>query len=185
MLRNMRVVLAGLLLLLLFCLGSGGEDRDGERFAIYHLETAIGGPGSEGELRCGPSRAVCPGVVAQPPPRTFRYAVKGSPALGGDDIDRSTVRETTETESGRPLVVVDFTAEGSRAFARVTKEAARIGGRDLGWHHVAVVVGDEIVAFPEIDYDRYPDGFTDAPGIHVAAASDADARDLVRRLRGG
>ena len=82
-------------------------------------------------------------------------------------------------------MVVDLTAEGRKAFAQVTKEAARIGGRDQGWHHVAVVVGDEIVAFPEIDYDDYPDGFTDAPGIQIVAASDADARELVRRLRGG
>ena len=51
-------------------------------------------------------------------------------------------------------------------------------------HGVTVVVGDEIVAFPEIDYDDFPNGFPDAPGIQIIAASDADALDLVRRLRG-
>jgi hypothetical protein len=66
----------------------------------------------------------------------------------------------------------------------LTREAARVGGRDQAWHHVAVVVGDEIVAFPEIDYDVYPDGFPDAPAIQIVAASDADADELVRRLRG-
>jgi hypothetical protein len=179
----MKVVLAGLLLVL--CAGCGGDDRDGEPFAIYHLETAIGRPSSEGELRCGPPRVVCPGVVEQPPPRVFRYSVLRAPALTGEDIDRSTVRRTSDSETGAPLVVVDLTAEGSKAFARVTKEAARIGGRDQGWHHVAVVVGDEIVAFPEIDYDDYPDGFTNAPGIQIVAASGPDARELVRRLRAG
>jgi hypothetical protein len=179
----MRVVLAGLLLFL--CLGCGGEDGDRERFGIYHLETAIGRPGAEGELRCGPPRAVCPGVVRQPPPHVFRYGIRGSPALTGDDIVRSTVRRATDPETGTPLLVVDLTAAGSEAFARLTKEAARVGGRDQAWHHVAMVVGDEIVAFPEIDYDDYPDGIEDAPGIQIAAANDADARDLVRRLRGG
>jgi hypothetical protein len=67
----------------------------------------------------------------------------------------------------------------------VTRDAARTGGRDQGWHHVAVVVGDEIVAFPEVDFDAYPDGIRDAPGLRLAASSDADARELVRRLRGG
>lgn len=176
------MVLAGLLLLLF--LGCGGEDRDGERFEIYYLETAIGPPGDTGELRCGPPRPVCPGVVKQPPPRAFRYAVRAAPALTGDDIDRSTVRSATDPGTGTPLVVVDLTAEGSRAFARVTKEAARVGGRDQTWHHVAMVVGDEIVAFPEIDFDDYPDGIADAPRIQIVAASNADARDLVRRLRG-
>ena len=181
MLRNMRLVLAGLLLL---CLGCGGEDHDGERFGIYHLEIAIGRPGNEGELRCGPPRVVCPGVVEQPPPRVFRYAVLGVPALTGDDIDRSTVRRATDPETGTPVVIIDLTDAGSRAFARVTNEVARVGGRDQAWHHVAVVVGDEIVAFPEIDFDAFPDGITDAPGIQIAVASDADARDLVLRLRG-
>ncbi len=176
------MVLAGLLLAV--CASCGGGGREGEAFAIYHLETAIGRPQSDGELRCGPPRPVCPGVVEQPPPHLFRYAVLREPALTGDDIDRSSVRRATDSETGAPLVVVDLTAEGSRAFARVTKEAARIGGRDQGWHHVAVVVGDEIVAFPEIDYDDFPDGITDAPGIQITAVSDADAGGLVRRLRG-
>ena len=176
------MVLAGLLLAL--CAGCGGGDGDGEPFAIYHLETAIGRPKSEGELRCGPPRSVCPGVVEQPPPHLFRYAVLRKPALTGDDIDRGSVRRTTDAETGAPAVVVNFTAEGTRAFARVTKEAARIGGRDLGWHHVAVVIGDEIVAFPEVDYDDFPNGFPDAPAIQIVAANDADAGDLVRRLRG-
>lgn len=177
------MVLAGLLLLL--CLGCGGDDRDGEQFRIYHLETAIGRPGDDGELRCGPPRVACPGVVKQPPPHAFRYEVRAAPAVTSEDIVRSTVRRATDPGTGTPVVTVDLTAQGRKAFARVTKEAARVGGRDQGWHHVAVVVGDEIVAFPEIDYDDYPDGLTDAPGIQIAAANDADARDLVRRLRGG
>jgi hypothetical protein len=178
----MKVVLAGLLLAL--CAGCGGGDGDGDEFAIYHLETSIGRPKSEGELRCGPPRPVCPGVVEQPPPRLARYAVLRKPALTSNDIDRSSVRRTTDVETGAPVVLVDLTSDGTRAFAQVTKEAARMGGRDLGWHHVAVVVGDEIVAFPEIDYDDYPDGFPHAPTIQIVAASDADARDLIRRLRG-
>ena len=171
------MVLAGLLLLA--CLGCGGQVQEGERFAIYHLELAIGPPGEEGELRCGPPRAACPGVVEQPPPHVFRYAIRQEPALTGDDILRDTI-----SVSAGPAVSVELTAEGRTAFAQVTREAARVGGRDQGWHHVAIVVGDEIVAFPQIDYDEYPDGFTDAPAIQFVAASDADARDLVRRLRG-
>ncbi len=181
MLRNMRLVLAGLLLL---CLGCGGDDRDGERFGIYHLETAIGRPGDEGELHCGPPRIACPGVVTQPPPRAFRYAVRAAPAVTKEHIDPSAIRRATDPVTGTPLVIVDLTAQGRQAFAQLTKEAARLGGRDQGWHHLAVVVGDEIVAFPEVDFDAYPDGFPDAPGIQFVAASEADARDLVKRLRG-
>ena len=84
--------------------------------------------------------------------------------MTGDDIDRDSVRRATDSATGGP---VDPRAhvDGRQAFARLTKEVARTGGRDQGWHHVAVVVGDEIVAFPEIDFDVYPDGIPDAPGI--------------------
>ena len=81
-------------------------------------------------------------------------------------------------------MTIALTSERPRAFARLTKEVARTGGRDQGWHHIAVVVGDEIVAFPEIDFDVYPDGIPNAPAIQFAAASAADAGDLVERLRG-
>jgi len=176
-------VIAGLLLLA--SVGCGGEEPDAASFAVYHLEAAIGGPGDEGDLRCGPPRIVCPGVVEQPPPREFRYAVRADPALTEDEIERATVRRSTDPETGAPVVSVQLTAEGTRAFARLSKRAARIGARDQAWHHVAVVVDDEIVAFPQIDYDAYPDGIADAPGIQIVAANDADARELIRRLRGG
>lgn len=160
-------------------LGCGGERDAGEAFAIYHLESAIGRPGIKGDLRCGPPRPVCPGVVRQPPPRTFHYAILQKPALTEEGVVRASVRSAGAT------VIVPFTASGSRAFAALTKTAARIGGRDQVWHHVAVVVGDEIVAFPEVDFDRYPDGLVAAPSIRVVAANAAEADDLVRRLRGG
>ena len=47
---------------------------------------------------------------------------------------------------------------------------------------VEQLVGDEIVAFPEIDYDDYPDGFPHAPTIQIVAASDADARDRAQHV---
>lgn len=182
--RASRALLGGLLLLAC-CACGGGGDRGGDEFAIYHLEAAIGPPGTAGELRCGPPRAECPGVAQQPPPHDYHYAVRGTPAVDGDDILRDSVRTIPGTAAGEELVTLALTSHGRLAFARVTKEVARTGGRDQGWHHIAVVVGDELVAFPEIDFDVYPDGIPDAPAIQFPAASAADADDLVDRLRDG
>jgi hypothetical protein len=181
--RASRVLFGGLLLVA--CVACGGGGRDGEEFAIYHLEAAIGPPGKAGELRCGPPRTECPGVLQQPPQRDYRYAVRKAPALTGDDIDRDSVRTIPGTAAGEELVRFALTSDGRLAFARLTKEVARTGGRDQGWHHIAVVVGEEVVAFPEIDFDVYPDGIPDAPAIQFPAASAADADDLVNRLRDG
>ena len=76
------------------------------------------------------------------------------------------------------------TPRGRGAFARLTKVIARVGERDQAWHHLAVVVGDEIVAFPEVDFDVYPNGIVDAPHIRIATPTEADARRLARRVRG-
>jgi len=174
--RASALLLGGLLALVGFACGGG--DR-GERFELYHLETAIGPPGAEGELRCGPPREACPGIVVQPPPGEVRDRVLSAAALEGDGIDRASIVAAGD------LVSISFTAEGIEAFGRLTREVARHGGRDQAWHHVAVVVGDEIVAFPEIDFDQYPNGIPGAPGLQVATASTAAADDLVERLRDG
>jgi hypothetical protein len=181
MLRNMRARLAALLLLL--AMGGCGGDG-GERFAVYHLESSIGEPADEGELRCGPPRTVCPGVVVQPPPETVHYDVHATPALTGDDIDRGTLRRATDTLTGAPIVVVSLTPDGREALARLTREVAREGARDQRWHHVAIVVGDEIVSFLEVDFDSHPDGFPDATELQITAVDDADAGELIVRLRG-
>ena len=178
--RASSLVLGGLLLAAAAC----GGGRDGERFELYHLESAIGPPGVNGELRCGPPRPQCPGVLERPPTRVFRYRVRGRAAVTGDEIDRKTVQRVAAAAEEAPALRVALTPEGRRAFARLTKEVARIGERDLGWHHVAIVVGDEIVDFPEVDFDVYPNGFADARTIRIVAASDADADELVERLRG-
>jgi hypothetical protein len=171
----MRVLLAAVLLAAL--LGCGGG-KEGESFAVYHLELAIGPAGEEGELRCGPPRA-CPGVVAQESPREVRYEVLAPPGVDEDDVDRTTAR------SAGTAVSVALTASGREAFARLTREVARYGGRDQGWHHLAVVVGDEIVAFPEIDFDAYPDGIPDAPAVELTAVDPDDAAELAMRIRAG
>src|SRR5688500_5801773 len=119
MLRNMQVVAVGLLLLL--CTACGGDEDGGEEFRVYHLEAAIGPPAAEGELRCGPPRIACPGIVEQPMRSTVRYDVRAAPALTDDGIERATVRRATDPTTGAPLVVVELTAEGRDAFARVTK----------------------------------------------------------------
>ena len=172
--RARGLVLGGLLLLAAAACGGEG----GQGFALYHLELAIGPPGANGELHCGPPRPVCPGVITQPPPGEVHYELRAAPAVGEDGIDRAGVRAHGST------VAIPLTAAGTAAFARLTREVARYGARDQGWHHVAVVIGDEIVAFPEIDFDKYPNGLPNARSLQLSVSSVEDARELAERLGG-
>ena len=78
----MKVVLAGLLLLLCFFrwAGCGGDERR-EGLALYHLETAIGPPGRDGN--CGAGRREPPARASSSSRRrgTFHYAVLEGAAL--------------------------------------------------------------------------------------------------------
>ena len=116
-------------------------------------------------------------MLAQHPRRDVRYQVLAEPGLEGDGIDRAGIEARGE------LVVIPLTAEGTAAFGRLTREVARYGARDQGWHHVAVVVGDEIVAFPEVDFDQYPNGIPNAPSFQLTTTSAAVAQEFVERLR--
>ncbi len=174
--RAERLVLCGLVVLA--AVACGGEERGGARLELFHLEAGVGPAGDEGELRCGHPR-VCPGVVTQPAPREVRYEVLAEPGLGDDAVVHSTAA------ADGAVVSIALTEAGRTAFARLTRDVAHYGGRDQGWHHLAVVVGDEIVAFPEVDFDAFPDGIPDASSVQFAALDTGDARELVRRLRGG
>ena len=117
--RASSLVLCGLLLLAGAACGDGD---DGERFALYHLESAIGPPDDEGELHCGPPRTACPGVITQRPRTVARYDVLAEPGLEGEGIDRA--------RSGRlgVRVSIPFTAKGTEAFGRLTREARPLRG---------------------------------------------------------
>ncbi len=118
-------------------------------------------------------------MLQRPPQHDYHYAVRKAPALTGDDIVRDSVRTSPGTAAGEELVTLELTSDGRLAFARLTKEVARTGGRDQGWHHIAVVVDDEIVAFPEIDFDVYPGRDPECAGDPVPR------RERSRRRRPG
>jgi hypothetical protein len=181
MLRNVKRITAGLVLAALLA-GCGGAG-DPERLRVYHLEAAIGRPAATGELRCGPPRPACPGVLDPFPRRTHRYAAHLDAAVASGGFELASARR--EQGPDGVVVFVPLTDSGRRAFAAVTRAAARYGGRDQAWHHLAIVVDDEIVAFPEVDFDEFPDGIAAARGIVIPTVGDADARELVKRLRAG
>ena len=161
--RASRVLLGGLLLLA--CVACGGGDRGGDEFAIYHLEAAIGPPGTAGELRCGPPRAECPGVLQQPPQHDYHYAVRKAPSLTGDDILRDSVRTIPGTAAGEELVTrrahvgrssrLRPPDEGGRAHGRARPGLAsprrRRGRRDRR------VPGDRLRRLPGRDPERAGD----------------------------
>lgn len=163
--------------------GCGGEDEsesesEGVRFAVYDSEKQIGSRIEDGSLRCGPPRALCPPALINPT-GTYRYEPEGEPAL-----DESAVAGAIVAGSGEgPVVNVELTTEGARAFQELTRRLAD-AGREAGRpHHAAVVVGDEIVALASVNPEQYPDGI-ETTQLQFYAVDQADAEAIAARING-
>jgi hypothetical protein len=178
--RTIVAIIAVLLALgLSGCFGDdGATESEGVRFAVYDSEKQIGDRDEDGSLRCGPPRALCPPALINPT-GTYRYEPEGEPALDETAVAGASV----DASGGEPIVTVNLTAEGTRAFHELTRLLSG-AGREAGRpHHAAVVVGDEIVALASVDYSAYPGGI-DTPQLQFFAADQADAEAIAARING-
>lgn len=176
MLRNLHLGVLALVAAALLAGGCGGGDNDepeasGPAFAVY-ADDAIGDRADDGPIRCGAPRAACPPNFIQPT-GSYRYEPQGEPALGPEAVAEARAAPV-EAEW---VVSVDLTTEGARAFSELTRRLAEEGKEAERPRHAAVVVGGEVVAYPEIDYVQYPTGIQ-TTAIQFFAADEQDARDL-------
>ena len=95
-----------------------------------------------------------------PDPDRF-WVVQDDPALSGTDI-RNPEQDFDEQFGHAPNVRFAFTDAGREAFQEITRAIAQ-RGRDNAFRapapqHFAIVLDDELVSAPSIDYGEYPDG---------------------------
>jgi preprotein translocase subunit SecD len=102
------------------------------------------------------------------------------------------VQMAKDVPTGEPIVAIDFTEQGQRAFQDLTREVAQ-GGADhaLGGdplmtsHHFAIVIDDRIVSVPYIDWKINPDGVDGAQGAQIVTSSEEETRRLAAILETG
>jgi SecD/SecF fusion protein len=96
--------------------------------------------------------------------------------------------------NGDPIVAFDFTARGREAWERVTKEiAARGRSQQLpgaspveAAQHFAVVLDNEIISAPFVDFRQNPDGISGANGSQIQGGfTIQSAQDLAKTLEAG
>ena len=123
-----------------------------------------------------------------PDPDRF-WVVQDDPALSGTDI-RNPEQDFEQRLGNEPNVRFEFADRGREAFQDITRAIAQ-RGRDNAFtapdpQHFAIVLDDELVSAPSIDYVEYPDGIDGRTGAEISGSFTIDsAQDLAEFLKIG
>jgi SecD/SecF fusion protein len=115
---------------------------------------------------------VCPGLNTNPAPGvTYYYLFKHNlngpnpvPQMTGSDLKLKGTQQDFDPSSGAPIVTMQFKSHGNKIFHDITRQEA-IRGQTLGVpQHFAIVLDNQIRSWPQIEYQKYPDGIDPTNG---------------------
>jgi preprotein translocase subunit SecD len=123
----------------------------------------------------------------QPKPDAW-WIVRDKPVLEGEDIVNP--QQDFDAMTNEPIVTIEFTPEGKRAFAEVTRAVARRGQDNTlpglpavqASHHFAIVLDDELLSTPFIDFEENPQGIDGENGAQISGGFTKDGALVLARL---
>jgi SecD/SecF fusion protein len=125
-----------------------------------------------------------------PEPDRF-WVIQDNPALSGTDIKNP---EQNFDETRQPVVTFNFTDKGRTAFKDITAAIAQRGVDNAlptdnpqnASQHFAIVLDDELISAPFINYQENPDGIDGSTGAQISGSfTIPEAQDLARILQIG
>ena len=125
---------------------------------------------------------------------TRYYVLRDEPALGGTDIkDPKQNFSGGAGGSGAPSVTFNFTDKGRATWEQTTREIAQRGQENFfggnpqeNFQHFAIVLDDELISAPYIDFQQNPDGISGATGSEISGGfTIKTAQDLASLLKTG
>jgi SecD/SecF fusion protein len=159
----------------------------------YQLLTV---PASRVVITCDASTSVvCPGLNSNPVPGTtyyylFKHNLNGAnpvPQMTGNDLKLKGTQQDFDPSSGAPIVTMQFKSHGNKIFHDITRQEA-IRGQTLGVpQHFAIVLDNQIRSWPQIEYQKYPDGIdpTNGGAEITGMANLTEAKNLALVLQTG
>src|SRR4051794_20652448 len=133
------------------------------------------------------------GQNGKPGPRPDAYWImRDNPALSGTDIKNP--EQNFDQQTNSPIVTMDFTDKGKREFQRVTSEIAQRGADNAfpgtnpsdASHHFAIVLDNDLVSTPFINFRENPDGIDGETGAQISGGfTIQSAQDLANFLKIG
>ncbi len=149
-------------------------------------------------ISCGAGAVVCPGVNQTNPTATSWYLFKNDPPkipeMTGSDLQLSGTRQDFDTQTQAPIVTMQFTKQGAKKFADITRTEAQrgkllsntIGQGQKILQHFAIVLDRQIKSWPSIDWQQYPGGISGSNGAQITGiGSVQEAKNLALVLQTG
>ncbi len=120
------------------------------------------------------------------------YVLHDDPGLSGKDI--KSPEQNFNPDTNEPNVTMDFTDAGKKGFQRVTQDLADRGADNASpgiapadqSQHFAIVLDNELVSVPYIDYQQNPEGIDGETGAEISGSFTVQsAQDLANFLKIG
>jgi SecD/SecF fusion protein len=120
------------------------------------------------------------------------WVIQDNPALSGTEIKNP--KQATDPQTQQINVTFDFTDKGRKAFQEITREIAQRGSDNADpaalpanvSQHFAIVLDNELISAPYIDFDENPDGIDGQNGAQISGSFTIDeAQDLAKILEIG
>jgi SecD/SecF fusion protein len=124
------------------------------------------------------------------------WVIKDNPVLSGTDI-KNPEQNFEGGTGGQPIVTMDFSDKGRKAFADTTRAIAQRGQDNAilnggqqnpiaASHHFAIRLDNELISTPYINFRENPDGIDGSQGAQISGGFTIQtAQDLARLLKTG
>src|SRR3954453_9005777 len=124
------------------------------------------------------------------------WVLRDNPVLSGTDI-KNPEQNFDQQGGGEPIVTMDFTSKGRKAFAAPPRAIAQRGADNAALngglqdpigasHHFAIRLDNELISTPYINFRENPDGIDGSNGAQISGGfTIQSAQDLAKLLKIG
>ena len=183
-----------------------GEAPEGSEFFVVPSNRTVLTCGSNTDDESAAAKP-CPGGVSAAQPWYYLYTYQPDdaespvPELTGEDLNADGTRQDFDTQTGQPIVLLDFTDEGGDKFHDITRELSQRGALLAAQNGVtgrgedarafaqsfAIVLDNEIRSFPIIDFTdpQLADGIAGGSAQITGLDGIEEAKDLALVLQTG
>jgi SecD/SecF fusion protein len=123
-------------------------------------------------------------------PSNLWYVLKDQTVLGGKDIKNPEQNfDNGAGGTGEPNVTFDFTGHGASTWETFTKKLAQRGqeqalgtSADASNQHFAIVLDNELISVPQIQWQKYPNGIPSGGGSEISGGFTIDSAQRLANL---